>query len=99
MEYRRERDTMGEIDVPQDALWGAQTERSRQNFNIGTEKMPVELIEALAILKKAAAEANFRLAARGRRRGLLCRSATRFLPGLNSHFRRGLATAAALRPT
>ncbi|HHT54047.1 MAG TPA: class II fumarate hydratase [Clostridiales bacterium] len=88
MEYRRERDTMGEIDVPQDALWGAQTERSRQNFNIGTEKMPVELIEALAILKKAAAEANFRLGRLdGRRRELVVQVCDEILAGeLNSHF-------------
>ncbi len=52
---------MGEIRVPADRYWGAQTERSFENFRIGTEKMPVEVTEAFAVLKKAAAEANCRL--------------------------------------
>ncbi|WP_429950236.1 fumarate hydratase, class II [Enterococcus sp. AZ170] len=58
MSYRIERDSMGEIQVPKNALWGAQTERSRQNFNIGIEKMPIALIQALALVKKNAAKAN-----------------------------------------
>lgn len=58
MTYRIERDSMGEIQVPKMALWGAQTERSRQNFNIGIEKMPIALIHALALVKKNAAKAN-----------------------------------------
>lgn len=58
MEYRLERDTLGEIRVPSDKLWGAQTQRSLENFRIGTETMPLELIRAYAILKKAAARAN-----------------------------------------
>ncbi|MEI5991191.1 fumarate hydratase, class II [Enterococcus termitis] len=58
MSYRIERDSMGEIQVPETALWGAQTERSRQNFNIGIEKMPIALIQALALVKKNAARAN-----------------------------------------
>ena len=58
MEYRIEKDTMGEIKVPLDKYWGAQTQRSLENFNIGTEKMPVEVINAFVILKKAAAIAN-----------------------------------------
>ncbi|MBB6634410.1 class II fumarate hydratase [Cohnella thailandensis] len=58
MEYRTEHDTMGEIQVPAEAMWGAQTERSRQHFRIGTEKMPLELIRAFALLKKACAAAN-----------------------------------------
>ncbi len=62
MEYRIEKDTMGEIRVPPaDKLWGAQTQRSMENFRIGTEKMPLELIRAFAILKKAAASANRKL--------------------------------------
>lgn len=52
MSYRIERDSMGEIQVPKNALWGAQTERSRQNFNIGIEKMPIALIQALALVKR-----------------------------------------------
>ncbi len=61
MEYRIERDSMGEMEVPADKYWGAQTERSKRNFKIGTEKMPDEIIEAFAILKKAAAMANYKL--------------------------------------
>jgi len=59
MEYRIEHDTMGEVKVPADKYWGAQTERSRQNFTIGAQLMPIEIIYAFAILKKAAAMANF----------------------------------------
>jgi fumarate hydratase, class II len=59
MEYRIERDTMGEVKVPADKYWGAQTERSRNNFKIGPEaSMPKEIIYAFAYLKKAAAHAN-----------------------------------------
>lgn len=63
MEYRIERDTMGEIKVPADKYWGAQTERSLENFEIGTEKMPREIIKAFAIMKKAAAKVNAQLGA------------------------------------
>jgi len=59
MNYRTEKDTMGEVQVPADKFWGAQTERSRNNFKIGPEgSMPHEIIEAFAYLKKAAAYAN-----------------------------------------
>ena len=59
MDYRIEKDTMGEVKVPADKFWGAQTERSRNNFKIGEEgSMPKEIIEAFAILKKAAAYTN-----------------------------------------
>ena len=59
MEYRLEHDTMGEVKVPADKFWGAQTERSRNNFKIGPEaSMPKEIIHAFAYLKKAAAMAN-----------------------------------------
>ena len=61
MKYRVEHDSMGEINVPIDVYWGAQTQRSFENFKTGTEKMPIEIIRAFAILKKAAAIANFRL--------------------------------------
>lgn len=61
MQYRTEHDSMGEIRVPADRYWGAQTQRSFENFKIGTEKIPVEIIRAFAILKKAAAMANHRL--------------------------------------
>lgn len=59
MNYRIEKDTMGEVQVPADKYWGAQTERSRNNFKIGPEaSMPKEIIESFAYLKKAAAYAN-----------------------------------------
>lgn len=62
MNYRIEKDTMGEVKVPADKYWGAQTERSRNNFKIGPEaSMPAEIIEAFAYLKKAAAHANYDL--------------------------------------
>lgn len=58
MDYRVEKDTIGEIHVPMEKYWGAQTQRSKQNFPIGNEKMPLEIIKAFAILKKSAALAN-----------------------------------------
>ena len=63
MAYRIEKDTMGEVQVPADKYWGAQTERSRNNFKIGGEKhlMPIEIIRGFAYLKKAAAHANYEL--------------------------------------
>jgi fumarate hydratase class II len=62
MNYRTEHDTMGEVKVPSDKYWGAQTERSRNNFKIGpSASMPREIIMAFAYLKKAAAQANFDL--------------------------------------
>lgn len=59
--YRIEKDTMGEIKVPADCLWGAQTQRSLENFQIGGEKMPLEVIDAMLIIKAAAAKANVAL--------------------------------------
>ena len=61
MGYRIEHDSMGEMMVPEECLWGAQTQRSYQNFKIGTEKMPQEVIRAFAVLKSAAAIANNRI--------------------------------------
>src|SRR5690606_15802047 len=61
MEYRIERDTMGEVKVPLDRYWGAQTQRSLQNFAISTETMPEELIKAFALLKRSCALVNNRL--------------------------------------
>ena len=58
MSYREERDTMGTMQVPADALWGAQTQRSLQNFRISGERMPLALIHALAWVKRAAAKVN-----------------------------------------
>lgn len=57
-DVRIETDTMGQVEVPADRLWGAQTQRSRENFKIGTERMPLPLIRAFGILKKAAAQTN-----------------------------------------
>ncbi|MGI2296177.1 class II fumarate hydratase [Paenibacillus sp. GXUN7292] len=61
MEFRIEKDTMGEIKVPADKLWGAQTQRSLQNFKISTEKMPLDVVYAMAYVKKAVAQANLKL--------------------------------------
>lgn len=58
MEFRIEHDSMGEMQVPADRYWGAQTQRSYQNFRIGEERMPREIIHAFGIMKKAAAMAN-----------------------------------------
>ena len=63
MEYRIERDSLGEMKVPADKYWGAQTQRSLENFPIGEEKMPAEMIRAFAYIKKAAAIANVKLGA------------------------------------
>lgn len=61
MQYRTEKDTIGEIQVEADKMWGAQTQRSVQNFAIGTERMPHEVVMAFAQLKKATAKANHKL--------------------------------------
>ncbi|MFF2446289.1 class II fumarate hydratase [Neobacillus sp. NPDC058068] len=59
--FRIEKDTLGEVRVPADKYWGAQTQRSKENFKIGTEKMPLELIYGLALIKKSAAIVNQQL--------------------------------------
>ncbi|MEC2285369.1 class II fumarate hydratase [Bacillus velezensis] len=61
MDYRIEKDTMGEVKVPADKFWGAQTQRSKENFKIGSEKMPQRVVKAFAILKRSTAIANERL--------------------------------------
>src|SRR5690625_4427014 len=58
MSFRIETDTLGEVKVPNEKYWGAQTQRSKQNFPIGNEKMPIEIIKAFAILKKSTAKVN-----------------------------------------
>src|SRR5574340_343282 len=58
MATRTERDSFGPIEVPAERLWGAQTQRSLETFRIGEERMPLPLVHALALVKKAAAEAN-----------------------------------------
>jgi fumarate hydratase class II len=57
-QFRIETDTMGEMKVPAERLWGAQTQRSLENFKIGEDRMPIELIHALALVKRAAAQVN-----------------------------------------
>ncbi len=57
-EFRIEKDTMGDVQVPAKALWGAQTQRSTQNFKIGGDRFPREMIRALGVLKKSAAITN-----------------------------------------
>lgn len=61
MDYRVEHDTLGEMKVKSNKYWGAQTQRSKQNFPIGNDKMPIEIIRAFAILKKSTAKANYEL--------------------------------------
>ncbi|TAH24774.1 MAG: class II fumarate hydratase [Cytophagales bacterium] len=61
MSFRIEKDTMGPIEVPAEKYWGAQTQRSKENFTIGGHRMPLEVIRAFAILKKSAAHANYEL--------------------------------------
>lgn len=61
MDYRVEKDTLGEVKVPADRLWGAQTQRSLENFRVGNDLMPTEIIRAFALIKKAAAITNAKL--------------------------------------
>ncbi|MGM9579375.1 MAG: lyase family protein, partial [Evtepia sp.] len=75
MDYRIEHDTMGEVAVPADRLWGAQTQRSYENFPIGEEKMPDDLIRAFAVLKRACAAANARLGKLDEKRSALIQTA------------------------
>lgn len=83
MEYRIEKDTMGEVKVPADKYWGAQTERSRNNFRIGPEgSMPKVIIHAFAHLKKAAAQANAELGVlAGEKRDLIAKVCDEVLTG------------------
>jgi len=85
---RTETDSFGPIAVPADRYWGAQTERSLENFRIGTERMPLPLIRALAIVKRAAAEVNLALGALDPRRArAIIRAAQEVIDGkLDDHF-------------
>jgi len=85
---RTETDSFGEIEVPADRYWGAQTERSRQNFRIGQDRMPMAIIRALGIVKLAAAQTNHELGLIGRRRaGAIIRAAREVIEGkLDDHF-------------
>ena len=88
MEYRIEKDTMGEMRVPADKYWGAQTERSHENFLIGGEIMPREITKAFGYLKKAAANANFRLGViTEEKRAAIAAACDKVISGeLNEHF-------------
>ncbi|MFA8344064.1 MAG: class II fumarate hydratase [Rhodothermaceae bacterium] len=88
MEYRIETDTMGELKVPADKYYGAQTARSLMNFKIGYEKMPRELIRALGVLKKAAAMANSKLGILpAEKADLIVKAANEVIEGkLDEHF-------------
>jgi fumarate hydratase, class II len=85
---RIETDSFGEIEVPSDKYWGAQTSRSLMNFNIGGETMPVPLIRALGVLKRAAATVNMQIAGLDKTHGeAIVKAATEVMEGkLNAHF-------------
>ena len=85
---RTETDTFGPIEVPADRAWGAQTQRSIENFRIGTERMPQPLIRALGIVKRAAAEVNHALGLLDARRcGAIVKAAQEVIDGkLSDHF-------------
>lgn len=88
MDFRMEHDSMGEVKVPADRYWGAQTQRSFENFQIGIEKIPMEVIRAFAILKKAAAIANHRLGKMDKKRSqVIAQVCDEILAGkLDGHF-------------
>ncbi|MDR0596742.1 MAG: class II fumarate hydratase [Clostridiales Family XIII bacterium] len=80
--YRIEADTMGEVRVPADRLWGAQTQRSFENFRIGGERMPTDIVRAFGILKKAAALANAQLGVLEQKKAkAIARAADRIIKG------------------
>lgn len=88
MDFRIEHDSMGDVAVPQEKYWGAQTQRSYTNFRIGEEKMPAEIISAFALMKKAAALVNCRIGKLDQKRcDLICRVADEIYAGkLSEHF-------------
>ncbi|MDX9791243.1 MAG: class II fumarate hydratase [Candidatus Kapaibacterium sp.] len=88
MQFRTERDSMGEIQVPSDVYWGAQSARSLIHFDIGTEKMPREVIRAMGILKKAAAITNAELGVLAKEKAdLIVQAADEVIEGkLDKHF-------------
>jgi fumarate hydratase class II len=85
---RVETDSFGPIDVPADRYWGAQTQRSLQNFRIGTDRMPIAIVRALGIVKLAAAETNLELGLIDQRRArAITRAAREVINGdLDDHF-------------
>lgn len=88
LKTRIETDSMGEVEVPADKYWGAQTQRSLENFKIGTEKMPLPLVRALGVQKKAAAMANIELGILDKKIGsAIVQAAEEVMDGrLNDHF-------------
>ncbi|HXK92431.1 MAG TPA: class II fumarate hydratase, partial [bacterium] len=88
MNYRVEKDTMGEMQVPESAYYGAQSARSLMNFKIGTERMPLELIKAFGVLKKAAALVNHELGVLSAgKKDLIVQAAEEIIEGrLDEHF-------------
>jgi len=88
MKYRTERDSMGEVQVPADRYWGAQTQRSFENFRIGEEKMPLPILRAFAVVKKACALTNHTLGLLDEKRTeIIVRAAEEILDGkLNGNF-------------
>ncbi|PZP84159.1 MAG: class II fumarate hydratase, partial [Azospirillum brasilense] len=87
-DVRMETDSFGEIAVPADKYWGAQTSRSLMNFKIGGETMPKPLIRALGVLKRAAAQVNMQIAGLDATMGdAMVKAATEVMDGkLDSHF-------------
>ncbi|TCN28000.1 class II fumarate hydratase [Mesobacillus foraminis] len=87
-DFRIEKDTLGEIRVPAEKYWGAQTQRSRENFKIGKETMPLEVVYAFAQIKKAAAKVNFRLGKMSEaKKDGVCQACTEILEGkFDDHF-------------
>src|SRR4051795_9031214 len=85
---RTETDTFGPIEVPAEKYWGAQTQRSLQNFRIGGERMPLPLVRALGLVKRAAAEVNQSLGILDRKRGrAIAEAAQEVIDGkLDDHF-------------
>src|ERR1051325_6629991 len=85
---RTESDAFGPLDIPADKLWGAQTQRSLHNFRIGSERMPIEIVRALGLTKRAAAEGNRDLGSLDRRRaGAIVKAAQNIADGtLDAHF-------------
>ena len=87
-DFRIETDSLGDVQVPKHRYWGAQTERSRQNFRIGSERMPLPLIHALGLVKRAAAEVNHELGLLDKRRmRAIVQAAQEIIDGkLDDHF-------------
>jgi len=88
MDYRIEKDTMGDVKVPSDKLWGAQTQRSTENFKIGGDRFPREMIKALGVLKKSAAITNSELGLLDAKKAeLIIQAANEVIEGkLDQHF-------------